>query len=620
MHQAKINDKFKPVDISQVQLLGLLGKHVSMVPQRLMEGQSEEYIKVLEEPNETGLWNAEHPGKWLEAACNTWKYTHDPKLRKMMDDFAQRLVKAQQPDGWLGSYVPEVRFHNVDWNNLQLTAGEFPGKNGENYFFDLWCNFLTMLGLIRYYEASNDKKFLDAACKIGDLIAATFGDGKQDVMAINWDWGQNPAAVMYGMARLYGMTGKPAYLEFCKYIIRRYGEKDTPPIFITDIRSSKYPFDNWSHILKHCEFEINLMGLCELYRQTGETADIVTCQNIYDGYYVPQVETLCLHGFKAPPPGIRIPNTYYSCLEICDIPIILRWFLELAQLTGEAQYLDAVEWNLYNTFLSRSLTDGGVVPFTGDVKEALGVSSCNVTNDIRHCCYSMLAVGISYIPSWCYLSTPNGILVNLYETSILSTEISGKAVRMEQITRYPLDGIIELTIEVEKPLFFDLYLRIPGWCTSGKIMINDQFHDDIVPSTGSLLCINREWRKNDQVTVSLDMPIRVVQREYADSVGKSSFTIERGPFIFALPEKFNPNIQLDTVKLLIESDGSLKADVLDHTNQVDFQSNIFKAAAYVMEKDARNEEYKKVSIFFIPFIEVEFDKKYRVEFDNINQV
>lgn len=76
--------------------------------------------------------------------------------------------------------------------------------------------------------------------------------------------------------------------------------------------------------IKHCEFELCLAGLCQLYRGTGDQDLFATCQNIYDGYFAPLTETICFHGFKTPPPGMRVPDTYYGFLETCDIVPMLR--------------------------------------------------------------------------------------------------------------------------------------------------------------------------------------------------------------------------------------------------------------------------------------------------------
>jgi DUF1680 family protein len=94
-----IAEKFKPVELNQVQLTGLLGKHVNSVPGRLLEGQSDAYLAVYVDPVDTGGWRAEHLEKWLEAASNFELYSHDPKLKAQLDRVVDRLVSLQQPDG-----------------------------------------------------------------------------------------------------------------------------------------------------------------------------------------------------------------------------------------------------------------------------------------------------------------------------------------------------------------------------------------------------------------------------------------------------------------------------------------------------------------------------------------
>jgi uncharacterized protein len=611
-------DKLTPVDIAQVRLSGLLGRYVASVPQRLTNGQGEAYLGVFEPPTDTGLWRAENAGKWLEAACNTWKYAHDEGLRRTMDSYAARLMALQQQDGWLGNYVPEVRFHKVDWNGLGLTAGQFPGKDGENFFFDVWNHVVTMLGLIRYSETTGDRRALDAACRISDLFVATFGDGKQDIMAINWDWGQNPGTVIYGMARLYGMTGERRYLDFCRYVMRRYGEKDTVPIYLTDARASAYPFGEWAHILKHCEFELHLMGLCELHRLTGDKAALVTCENVYDGHYAPQMATLCLHGFKAPPPGVRVPNTYYDNLETCDVPTIIRWFVELARLTGEARYLDAVEWNLYNALLPRSLPDGAVVPFPGEVKAALGVDAVKSTHDIWHCCYSMLPVGLSYIPAWCYFSVPGGILVSLYEPSTLATEVGGVRVRIEQHTRYPVEGAVELSVDPEAPATFDLLLRIPGWCRKAEVLVNGRSIGGPGPTPGSLARVRREWHKGDRVSLALDMPARLVRREYAGNPVRRCLTVVRGPLILALPGRLNPGVDLDSVGLQAESDGTVRVEAIDVKDPSGLGSIGFRGTGLLAAQGAGRKAGTTFPVVLVPYAGAGAGTgdKLRVEFDS----
>jgi DUF1680 family protein len=582
-----IADKFTPVEISHVKLSGLLGKHVDLVPNRLIKGQRDAYLKVFEHLNDTNSWRAEHIGKWLETACNTMTYRHDAQLRSTVDGVVERLIQLQQPDGWLGSYGPEYRFHKYDWA-ANVDRKYVPFYDGP--FYDVWCHYLTMGGLIRYHETTGDARALTAAKRIADLLIATFGPGKQDLMLINHDHGFGPAVAIWPVSKLYLLTGDRRYLEFCRYVASQYGRKGKVPIVMNNSVDGRYPFPDWAHI-KHCEFELCLAGLAQVYRGTGDPEFFATGQNIYDGYFAPLNDVISLRGFKTPPPGGRVPDTYYAYLETCDIVPMLRWFVELARTTGDVQYLDALEWNLYNALLSRDLPDGRVWP---------GVDVPN--GDFFHCCYSMLAVGLSYIPNWVYFATPNGVMVNFYETSVLNTRVAGVELRVEQQTGYPLDGTVHLAIKPAKPSTFELALRIPAWCRSASVLVNGkaQFNADV--KSGAVVRINRRWNKSDQVTLRLDMPARAVRRGLGGKTGTTFATVQRGPLLLALTAKQNPELELSAANPLIEQDGLVRLAVPKDVNALNTSSATFRGQGVLSEQLAGSPERKSVPLIFVPYV------------------
>ena len=557
-----ISDQFTPAPIEQVKFTGLLGKHVDSVPGRLFNGQRETYLNVFEHPTDTNIWQAEHIGKWLESACNQMAYTHDAKLRALVDKTVDRLIQLQQPDGWLGSYAPEYRFHQYDWK-ANVDKKYEPFYNGP--FYDIWCHYLTMGGLMRYYEVTGSKPALDSVRKIADLIIATFGEGKQDLMLINHDHGFGPGVGIFPFSKLYLLTGDGRYRDFANYITTQYGRQGKVPIQMTATAKDGYPFPDWAQI-KHCEFELCLAGMCQLYRGTGEPQFFATPHNLYTGYFAPLNESISLHGFKSPPPGMRLPDTYYGFLETCDIVPMLRWYVEMARITGDSQYLDAVEWNLYNALLSRDLPDGSVWP-------GLDVPQTN----IFHCCYSMLVVGLSYIPNWAYFTTTNGIMVNLFESSVLSTRVADVPVKLEQTTEYPLDGTVKLKIKPERPATFDLSLRIPKWCQSARVQVNGKLVDRVSEVPGTICKISRQWKSGDTVELVFDMPGHAVRREFARNAGQSVMTLERGPLLLAATAKLNPGLNLETINPVIAANGAIQLGALGKHKAVNASSARFRA-------------------------------------------
>ena len=65
----------------------------------------------------------EHVGKFLHAASLAYANTGDPKLRDKLDRVVRELLKTQEPDGYLGTYIPAKRwglFPDADWDVYRL--------------------------------------------------------------------------------------------------------------------------------------------------------------------------------------------------------------------------------------------------------------------------------------------------------------------------------------------------------------------------------------------------------------------------------------------------------------------------------------------------------------------
>jgi hypothetical protein len=202
----------------------------------------------------------------------------------------------------------------------------------------------------------------------------------------------------------------------------------------------------------------------------------------------------------------------------------------------------------------------------------------------------------------------------LYEPSTLETEVAGVKVRIEQVTRYPLEGSVDLSVDPTAPVRFDLFLRIPGWCTRAKVLVNGKEHSGVAPAAGSLVRVHREWNKRDRVSLVLDMPARVVKREYAGNPISSCLTVERGPLILALPQRLNPDLDLDTVTLLADSDGILEVEAAPVEDPARLGSIGFRGTGFSVVQEAGNQVRKTFPILLVPYASAGTGDKYRVEF------
>ncbi len=155
---AKVSDVFLPVKPGEVKFTGgMLGERFGVSEaNRLLTINENELLDCFEQrlkPHQD--WAGEHVGKWLHAATLTWADTSDKALKAKLDRVVGRLLKTQETDGYLGTYIPAHRW--TSW--------------------DVWVHKYDLLGLLTYYQYTGSKPALEACKRVGDLLVRTFGPG-----------------------------------------------------------------------------------------------------------------------------------------------------------------------------------------------------------------------------------------------------------------------------------------------------------------------------------------------------------------------------------------------------------------------------------------------------------
>src|SRR5688572_28125455 len=161
------------------------------------------------------------------------------------------------------------------------------------------------------------------------------------------------------------------------------------------------------------------------------------------------------------------------------------------------------------------------------------------------CCKSSGAMALEELPSLAYgLSRDGGIQVNLLGASRAEMDLPDAGnVRVEQATRYPFDGDIEIRVDVERDAAFTMHVRIPEWAQGARLQ-------DSRCEPGTYARIERRWRAGDTIALSLPMRPRAHRRTHRsvqESVVPDGSTLEQevlrfeymavthGPLVYATP-------------------------------------------------------------------------------------
>ena len=145
----------------------------------------------------------------------------------------------------------------------------------------------------------------------------------------------------------------------------------------------------------------------------------------------------------------------------------------------------------------------------------------------------------------------NDIYVNLYIQSKAELNTETNNVKLEQITTYPWDGKVSISVNPEKEQEFALRVRIPGWAQDAPVPTDlYSFTDKAKAYTISIngkkvnatqldgyATILHDWKTGDVVEINFPMDVRRVKANDNVEDDRGKLAIERGPIMFCLEGK-----------------------------------------------------------------------------------
>jgi DUF1680 family protein len=526
---AQMPDAAELLSPAAVQLDGFLGARVAAnAKNRLLKVDEEPLLAGFRKKPGSHPWIGEHVGKWMHAATLAWAYTGDTALRAKLDRVAAELVKAQEPDGYLGTYTPDKRF------------GLFPGAD-----WDVWSHKYNLMGLLTYYQYTGNEPALDACRKIGDLLIATFGPGKKSILSAGTHVGMAATSVLEPIVLLYRLTADVRYLEFARYLVRSWDEPNGPKILQTLLTEKSV---QKTANAKAYEMLSNLVGLCELARATGDRRYLQAALNAWTDVVE---KRLYLTGSASQGEHFHgdyeLPNQpAASVAETCVTTTWIQLNLQLLRLTGQARFGDQLERTLYNHLSAAQRPDGAQwCYFTSlEGKKSYGPGI--------NCCVSSGPRGMALAPQSAYiklhdngspgrLALPTGreaLAASIFENSRVTATLAGVRVAVEQRSDWLEKGLTTFVFHLPQPAAFDFLVRAPQWTGPLKVQVNG----DTVPAglrNGWAALPPREWRDGDRVTVSFKLNFGLVLGGHGNT-GLAALTY--GPFVLAYDQNQNPGL------------------------------------------------------------------------------
>jgi uncharacterized protein len=507
-----VEDVYVPAPYENQKIGGIVGLRLNInLNKRLLQIDQETMLSgFLSRPGKQD-WIGEHVGKYLETACNTWQYSHDPELKKQMDSILSVFLGAQLSNGYLGTYTPDKYW--TSW--------------------DVWVHKYDLVGLIAYYKTFGYQPALDAAKKIGQLMIKTFGyqPGQLDLIPAGEHVGMAATSILDPMTDLYRYTGDAKFLDFARYILRTYNQQNGPKIIQELLISGQV---NKVADSKAYEMLSNLVGITKLYKLTGEKelllAVIIAWKDIVNNRLYITGTASSFENFQGKDefPASSHDNIGEGCVTTTWIQLNYQLFT----LTGELKYMDQIEKSVYNHLFAAENPQTGCVSYYTSLMDKKPYS-CDIT-----CCLSSVPRGISMIPQFNYgqrSGIPTFLLLESTEVndSILTTNKQKIALNVKAVSDFPVNGHIIYTINPSRKALFPLSFRVPGWAGRFTALVNGKKYN-VVP--GTYFTISREWIKGEKIVLDFELPVKII---YGGQNYKKFIAFQRGPQILSADSSLN---------------------------------------------------------------------------------
>jgi DUF1680 family protein len=531
---AQVTDRLIPLTPDAVKLTGgFLGARITANERsRLLHVDENDMLDAFERraaPHQD--WQGEHVGKFLHAATLAWQNTGDPALKAKLDRVVARLLKTQEPDGYLGTYSPDHRW--TSW--------------------DVWVHKYDLLGLLTYYQYTGNAAALNACRHIGDLLIRTFGPGLRDINRAGEHMGMAADSVLEAVVLLYRATAEPRYLQFAHYIVANYDAPGGPAILAS---LEKYGSVRRVANAKAYEMLSNFNGLLELYRVTGDRRllqDMLTAWQdvVRNRLYI----TGSASSYEVFQDQYHLPNGMRA--NICETCVTVTWEqlnLQLLRLTGDPQFADQLERSIYNHLLAAQKPTGDDWAYYTPLEGTKPYDAATT------CCHSSGPRGVALIPEIAVMADADGgLAVNLYNSGVVSAPLKSGPITLAIQTDYPRTGHISLKLtSVKHGARFPLRLRIPAWAVNPTLTLDGRPLPHVSLRPGTYAVIDRAWQRGDTLHLDMTLPARLIMGDH-ENAGKAAITY--GPLVLALDAAHNPALpRLALAELAAATPNDLRLD------------------------------------------------------------
>ncbi|OHX63877.1 glycoside hydrolase family 127 protein [Flammeovirga pacifica] len=498
-----------------------------------------------------GLKEGEHKGmrwhdgdfyKWMEAAMYVYAQNGDKSLLEEIDGYIDIVAQAQEEDGYL---------------QTQIQLNDKVDRYENRKYHEMYNTGHLLTSACIHHRITGQDNFLNIAIKHADHLYSVFSTGEKRYGR----FGFNQTQIM-GLVEMYRTVGDEKYLKLAEIFINNRGKykvEETPETKgypIGDMVQERVPLRKSSEAVGHAVLALYYYaGAADVAAETGEKELVDALDRLWENVtdkkmYVTGAVGQAHYGASTNRDKIEegfidaymMPNmTAYNetCANVCNSMFSYR----MLGLHGESKYADIMELVLFNSGLSGISLEGKDYFYSNPLRMVEGArdySQHNTETPHREpylecfCCPPNIVRTVAKSANWAYSLSDNGIAVNMYGGNRLATKLEdGSDLILNQVTNYPWEGTVNITVEKAKKKEFDMMLRIPDWAYGTTVKVNGEAVDAKVEA-GKFAVVNRQWKKGDIITVDMPMDVKLVEANPLVEEARNQVAVRRGPIVYCV--------------------------------------------------------------------------------------
>lgn len=482
--------------------------------------------------------------KWLEAVGWERQRADDPELAAWEAELAELVRAAQQPDGYLDSFVQVVTGDR--WTHLDFSH-------------ELYCAGHLLQAAVAVARGSGEPVLGEVASRFAALIDDTFGPGRREQR-------DGHPVVEMALVEWYRQTGDRRFLDAATWAVesrgRDAGEHPAHRVY----GSERVPVREAEHPEGHAVRALYLAaGATDVAIETGDAELLDALERQWERMvesqlYVTGGAGSRWEGEAFGDPWELPPDRAYA--ETCAAIASIQWSWRLLLATGRTRYADLIERTLFNGMLA-GVGLGGDEFFYANALQVRADTTPSTDRDAAlgrrrwfstACCPPNAMRTLAQLGHYAATADEHGVQLHQYAAGSVHSAVA--TLRVE--TGYPYDGDVLVTVERADPALRTLSLRIPAWAEGATVETPD---GPVAAVAGEAVAVDRAWAAGDEVRLRLPVGPRAAVSDPRVDATRGCVVVEAGPLVYCVESVDAPGVDLDGIAVdrAVLAPGSLAA-------------------------------------------------------------